>query len=456
MGERLVVIGGDAGGMSAASQARRRRGRAELEIVAFERGSFTSYSACGIPYLVGGEVADHERLISRSPDTFRRDFDIDVHVRHEVTEIDLDRRAVLVRDLDAGSQRWEDFDQLMLGLGSTPIRPRIPGADARGIHGVQTLGDGLALRARLDDDPGVRRVVVVGGGYIGLEMAEAMVTRGLEVTLVDKAPAPLGIFDPDMSAIVADAMTALGIRLVMGQAVVAFDVTAAGDVVGVSVGDDTIPADLVILGLGVQPNVGIASAAGVPLGSSGGIAVDERMHTRADGVWAAGDCVESFHRVSRRPVVIALGTHANKQGRVAGINIGGGEASFPGVLGTAVTKVCSLEIARTGLSSAEATAAGFQQVSAVVESTTRAGYYPGAAPITTKLIVEQRSGRLLGAQIIGREGAAKRIDVLATALWNEMTVDAMISLDLSYAPPFAPVWDPVLIAARKAAELVDG
>ena len=455
MRERLVVVGGDAAGMSAASQARRRRGPDDLEILAFERGDYTSYSACGIPYLVGGAVEDESALVGRTPEVFRRDHHVDVRMRHEVVAIDLDRRAVLARDLDGGDERWEGFDQLMLGLGSVPMRPPIPGVDAAGVHGVQTLGDGVALRARLDSDPELRRVVVVGGGYIGLEMAEAMVTRGLDVTIVDKSPVPLGIFDPDMSRLVADALTGLGIELVMGEGVTAFEVDGSGRVQAVVAGDVSLPADLVILGLGVKPNVEIVAAAGVPLGASGGVAVDQRMRTQVDGVWAAGDCVESRHRVSGEHVVAALGTHANKQGRVAGINIGGGYATFPGVIGTAVTKVCELEIARTGLSSREATDAGFRFVTAVVESTTRAGYYPGAAPITTKLIAEQRSGRLLGAQIIGKEGAAKRIDVLATALWHEMTVDAMLNLDLSYAPPFAPVWDPVLIAARKAWEAVE-
>ncbi|MEA2476998.1 MAG: hypothetical protein QOC87_1197, partial [Actinomycetota bacterium] len=195
--------------------------------------------------------------------------------------------------------------------------------------------------------------------------------------------------------------------------------------------------------------------AGILTGVSGGIVVDRRMHTGIDGVWAAGDCTEKFHLVSRRPVAIALGTHANKEGRVAGINIGGGYATFPGVVGTAVSKVCDLEVARTGLKEVDAQLAGFRYVTAVVDSTTRAGYFPGAAPIKTKLIAEKRSGRLLGAQIIGKEGAAKRIDVLAAALWNEMTVDHMLNMDLAYAPPFAPVWDPVLIAARKAFEKVE-
>jgi NADPH-dependent 2,4-dienoyl-CoA reductase/sulfur reductase-like enzyme len=213
----------------------------------------------------------------------------------------------------------------------------------------------------------------------------------------------------------------------------------------------TLPADLVVLGLGVRPNAELAGEADISCGPTGGITTDSQMRTSADGIWAAGDCVETFHRVSQRPVHIALGTHANKQGRVAGINIGGGYATFPGVLGTAITKVCNLEIARTGLSSREVGAAGLSAVTVSVESTTRAGYFPGAASMTTKLIAERGSGRLLGAQIVGREQAAKRIDVLATALWNGMTVEDIIGLDLAYAPPFAPVWDPVLIAARKAA-----
>jgi NADPH-dependent 2,4-dienoyl-CoA reductase/sulfur reductase-like enzyme len=213
---------------------------------------------------------------------------------------------------------------------------------------------------------------------------------------------------------------------------------------------------VVVLGLGVRPNTELARAADVQVGVTGGIVTDARMRTVShEPVWAAGDCVQTIHRVSLAPVSVPLGTHANKQGRVAGINLGGGYATFPGIVGTAVTKVCDLEVARTGLREADADRAGFCHVTATVKSTTRAGYYPDAQPITTKLIAEKRSGRLLGAQIVGREGAAKRIDVLATALWNEMTVEDVSGLDLSYAPPFAPVWDPVLIAARKAWDAVE-
>ena len=451
---RLVVIGCDAAGMSAASQARRRRGPDDLEIVAFERGRHTSYSACGIPYLVGGVVGDPEELVARDPETFRSRYSIDVRLRHEVVGIDLGRRAVRVADLDAGGERWEPFDELMVATGSVPVRPNLPGADAAAIRGVQTLDDGVELlRILADDKP--RRAVVVGGGYIGLEMAEAMVMRGLDVALVEAGPQPMATLDPDMGALVADALAGLGVTLHTGERAQGFD-TENGRVRAVVTDARTLPADLVVLGLGVRPNTALAEEAGIPVGANtSGIVTDRRMHTPTEGVWAAGDCVESFHLVSRRPVVIALGTHANKQGRVAGINLGGGYATFPGVVGTAVSKICGVEIARTGLSETEAAQAGLEFDSVVVESTTRAGYYPGAKRMKTKIIAERRSGRLLGAQIVGEENAAKRIDGLAIALWNGMTVEEMTGLDLAYAPPFSPVWDPVLIAARKAAERIE-
>jgi NADPH-dependent 2,4-dienoyl-CoA reductase/sulfur reductase-like enzyme len=299
-------------------------------------------------------------------------------------------------------------------------------------------------------------VVVVGGGYIGLEIAEACRIRGLEVTVVDRSATPVGTFDPDVGAQIAEAVRREGIEMVLSDGVAAIDAGPDGRARAVvTASGRELPADLVVLGLGVRPDVGVAQEAGIPLGTSGGIAVDQRMRTPVDGVWAAGDCVESRHRLSGQRVVVALGTHANKQGRVAGINIGGGYATFPGVIGTAVTRVCNLEAARTGLSSAEAEAAGYSFVRAAVDSTTKAGYFPGAAPIRVTMIAERRSGRLLGAQIVGQEAAAKRIDALAICIWNEMTVDEILSLDLSYAPPFSPVWDPVLIAARKAFEAVE-
>ncbi|HEX6756100.1 MAG TPA: FAD-dependent oxidoreductase [Mycobacteriales bacterium] len=450
--ERLVVIGGDAGGMTAAAQARRRRRPDDLEIIALERGRYASYSACGIPHWVAGTVDSVDDLISRAPEVTRTKFDIDLRLEHEVLGIDLADRSVTVRSGE-GAYRL-GFDQLVIGTGASPVRPGIPGIDAPGVYGVQTLGDGEAVRAALA--AGAARAVVVGGGYIGLEMAEAMVSRGLDVTVVEAAPQPMSTLDPDMGVLVADALVGLGITLHRGEAVTAVATGRDGRAVAVVTPEREIPADLVVLGLGVRPETTLARDAGVKIGVTGGIVTDARMRTVShEGVWAAGDCVETIDRVALRPIAVALGTHAVKQGRVVGINIGGGYLTFPGVVGTAVTKVCDLEVARTGLREADADRAGLRYVTATIESTTRAGYFPGTAPIVTKLIAERRSGRLLGAQIVGREGAAKRIDVLATALWNEMTVEDIAGLDLSYAPPFAPVWDPVLIAARKAWDAVE-
>ena len=446
------MVGGDAAGMSAAAQARRRRDVDDLEIVAFERGRATSYSACGIPYWISGTVPTEQALIARTPEQHRAG-GLDVRMRTEVTAVDLDRREVAWRELDGGGEGRLGFDALHLATGSVPMRPPVPGIDAEGVHGVQVLDDGVALRAALD--AGARRVVVVGGGYIGLEIAEACRVRGLDVTVVDRSATPIGTFDPDVGEHVAEAVRGLGIELVLGDGVAEIGVhEGRACAVGTASGRE-LPADLVVLGLGVRPSTRLAEQAGVPLGTSGGIAVDARMRTQVDGVWAAGDCVESRHRLSGQRVVVALGTHANKQGRVAGINLGGGYATFPGVIGTAITKVCDLEVARTGLSMAEADDAGYAYVTASVDSTTRAGYFPGATTVRVKMIAERRSGRLLGAQLVGREGSGKRIDTLAVAIWNEMTVDEVLGLDLSYAPPFSPVWDPVLIAARKAFEAVE-
>jgi NADPH-dependent 2,4-dienoyl-CoA reductase/sulfur reductase-like enzyme len=391
-------------------------------------------------------------LIARTPETFRDKQNIEARTLHEVEEIDLKQRRVRVRQLETARVQWESFDQLLIATGAVPFSPDVPGADARGIYGLSTLQSGLAVRRAIDEEH-PKRAVIVGGGYIGLEMAEALILRGLEVSLVERMPQVMGTLDPDMGALVSDALRHIGVTLYLEEALQSFAVER-GRVQAVVTDQRTLPADVVILGLGVRPNSSLAGEAEIPLGEKGAVRVNERMQTAVEGVWAAGDCVESFHLVSRKPFYVALGTVANKQGRVAGINLGGGYATFPGVVGTAVSKVCAVEVARTGLQETEIQRLGWEYVSAKIESKTRAGYYPGAGSITVKVLAEKGSGRLLGGQIVGIEGAAKRIDVLATALHAGFTVQEMIHLDLSYAPPYSPVWDPVLIAARKAAGLV--
>ncbi|MFG2520056.1 FAD-dependent oxidoreductase [Streptomyces sp. NPDC048527] len=451
--ERLVVIGGDAAGMSAASQARRMRGPDELEIVAFERGHFSSYSACGIPYWVGGEVEGRDELIARTPEE-HRERSIDLRMRTEVTELDVEGGRVRSRALDTGAEAWTSYDKLVIATGARPVRPRIPGIDAPGVHGVQTLDDGQALLDTLAATQG-RRAVVVGAGYIGVEMAEALIRRGYEVTVVNRGPEPMSTLDPDMGRLVHESMTGMGITMVDDAEVTKILTDDDGRARAVATTTDEYPADVVVLGIGVRPETSLARAAGLPLGEHGGLLTDLAMRVRGhENIWAGGDCVEVLDLVSGRERHIALGTHANKHGQVIGMNAGGGYATFPGVVGTAVSKVCELEIARTGLREKDARRVGLQFVSATIESTSRAGYYPGTAPMTVKMIAERRTGRLLGVQIVGREGAAKRVDIAAVALTAGMTVDEMTALDLGYAPPFSPVWDPILVAARKSSAAV--
>lgn len=493
---RMVVVGGDAAGMTAASQARRHLGADELEIVAFERGDFTSYSACGIPYWVGGDVPERDALIARTPEE-HRERGIDLRMRTEVTGIDLERSRVCARETPGGGaaaresrEYWTDFDELVLATGARPLRPPLPGIDADGVHGVQSLEDGQRLLGTLEatapDGSGAgqagtgpcgapasrtrgsggepRRAVVVGAGYIGVEMAEALVRRGFEVTVLDQAPQPMTTLDPDMGALVHEAMCDLGIEVVTEAAVTAIETDEPGSasasgsrgrVRAVATEDALYPADVVVLGLGVAPETSLAREAGLPVGESGGLLTDLAMRVRGrESIWAGGDCVEVLDLISGRSRYIPLGTHANKHGQVIGANIGGGYATFPGVVGTAVSKVCDLEIARTGLLEAQAREAGLQFVTATADSTSRAGYFPGSRPMRVKMLAERGTGRLLGTQIVGREGAGKRVDIAAVALTAGMTVEQMIYLDLGYAPPFSPVWDPVLVAARKATAAV--
>ncbi|MFE7317222.1 FAD-dependent oxidoreductase [Streptomyces sp. NPDC057555] len=448
--EHLVVVGGDAAGMAAASHARRLKGPDELTITAFERGHFTSYSACGIPYWVGGEVDGPDALIARTPKEHRAR-GIDLRLRTEVVELDLDRGRVRSRDLeDGGRASWTGFDKLVLATGARPLRPPLPGIDAPGVHGVQTLDDGQALLRGLQGATG-RRAVVIGAGYIGVEMAEALINRGFEVTVLEQGAQPMSTLDPDMGTLVHTAMTGMGVKVVTGARVTEVLTGADGWARAVLAEGTEYPADVVVLGLGVRPETTLAEAAGLPLGAYGGLRTDPSLRVSGqEHVWAGGDCIEVRDLLTGEFRHIALGTHANKHGQLIGANVAGGYGTFPGVVGTAVSKVCDLEIARTGLLESQARAAGLQYVTVTVESTSRAGYYPGARPMHVKMLAERRTGRLLGVQIVGREGAGKRVDIAAVALTAGMTVEQMTSLDLGYAPPFSPVWDPVLVAARKA------
>jgi NADPH-dependent 2,4-dienoyl-CoA reductase/sulfur reductase-like enzyme len=433
---RLVVVGAE-----------------DLEIIAFERGTFVSYSACGEPYYIGGLVDSLDRLVARTPEEFAQR-DIEVHTRHEVTEIDLDRRQIKVVDLATNSSRTVGFDHLMLSTGAQPLRPSyIQGVELPGVVGLRTLDDAEAVKQMVDND--VKKVLVVGGGYIGIEVAEALVDRGIEVTMITSGHHVLErTLDHQMGELADEAVRSYGIDLHTDLRVQCIQGTDRAT--GVSSDEVEFPADMIVIGLGAGPDVNLAKAAGIPLGKTGAIAVDEYQRTQVEGVWSAGDCAEVRHRVSGQPVNVHLGTVANKTGRIAGSNIAAtlnrtDLAAFPGAMGTAITKIGDIEISRTGLKVDQSREAGFVPVMGVATGTTTAGYWPSARRLDLMVVADQRSGKVLGGQIVGGPGAGKKIDVIATAIWNGMTAEELSWVDLAYAPPFSGVWDLIHIAARRAA-----
>jgi len=443
--ERLIVIGGVAAGMSAASKAKRIN--RDLDVVVYEKSGFVSYGSCGLPYYVAGVVRDHNDLLARTPAEFARR-GIAVHVHHEVTEIDPTRQVVHVTNLDSGQEWTEPYDQLVIATGGRPAVPRdLPGRDLGGVFVMRTVEDGIAIREWLQSQ-WPQRVVIAGAGYIGMECAESFLRLGLEVTVVGRPPQVLKHFDSQMAQLVQEKLESKGARLSLGNTLLAIE--GDGRVRRVITSQGTFEADLVLLAIGVVPNSALAQAAGVELGVKGAIATDAQMRTNLPNVYAAGDCAEAHHRVSGQGAYIPLGTTANKQGRVAGANAGGSQASFGGIVGTAVTKVCDVHAARTGLTEKQARELGYQVSVTQIKAPTRAHYYPGGSPLHVRLVVDTGGGKLLGGQVVGREGVARRIDVLAAALHQGWTVEDLAGLDLAYAPPVSPVWDPLLVAANVA------
>ena len=456
---RVVVVGGDAAGMTAASALNRLV--PDVEVVVLERGHHTSYSACGVPYWVAGEVDGPDALVARTPEE-HRERGIDVRLGSEVLAVDVDAHEVRYADLEGEHVlRW---DRLVLATGARSVLPDLPGIDAAGVQTIKDLVDGQQVLDRVH--AGVERAAVVGSGYIGIEMAEALLARGIEVTVVERESTPLPIVEDEVGEIIADAMRDKGARVDTGAAVTGFGVADDGTVRSVLVDDDEHPAELVVAAFGVAPRSELLSDV-ADLGPKDGIVTDDRQRVlRPDGsvlpdVWAAGDCVVTLDRITGTRIHLPLGTHANKQGMVAGesvaatLGVDWSGRVFPGAVQTAITKFCDLEVGRAGLGRAQADDAGLDVVSAVVESTTVAGYYPGAEPMTLWGLAEKGSRRLLGVQVVGGRGAAGRIDVAAMALWSSMTVDELVMTDLSYAPPFSSVWSPVQVLARALVKRLD-
>jgi len=447
MSERLAVIGGCAAGMSAASKARRLN--PDLEVVVYEKTGFVSYASCGLPYYVSGLVEDHNKLVVRTPAQFAKQ-DIKVHLHHEVTEVDVENRRVRVTNLEDGGSRYESYDKLLIATGGRPtMLPGFSLGDLRGVFVMRAVEDGVATRDFVQHER-PRRAVIIGAGYIGVEMAESFHELGLETTIIGRPPQVLKRFDSDMAQLVQDELKSKSIRLSLGDEVKTLEGDAQGRVRRVISSKGAFEADLVLLAMGVRPNVALAETAGVALGETGAIATDSQMRTNLPDVFAAGDCAEAYHRITGRGAYIPLATTANKQGRVAGTNLGGGHAQFEGIVGTAITKVLDVYAALTGLSERQAQALGYAVQSTTIQAGSRVHYYPGGRPMQVKLVVEEGSGRLLGSQSVGDEGAGPRINVLATALHKGMTVEELSRLDLAYVPPIAPVWDPLLVAANVA------
>ncbi|HIP97337.1 MAG TPA: CoA-disulfide reductase [Anaerolineae bacterium] len=443
--ERLIVVGGVAAGMSAASKA--KRVNRDLDVVVYEKSGFVSYGSCGLPYYVAGVVRDHNGLIARTPAEFASR-GIAVHVHHQVTEIDATRQVVRVVNLDNGQEWTEPYDRLLIATGGRPAVPRdLPGKDLPGVFVMRTVEDGIAIREWLQSQ-WPQRVVIAGAGYIGMECAESFLSLGLDVTIVGRPPQVLKNFDPQMAQLVQEELEGKGARLSLGNTLLSIE----GDdrVRQVITSQGMFEADLVLLAIGVVPNSALAQAAGVELGVKGAIITDAQMRTNLPNVYAAGDCAEAYHRVTGQGAYIPLGTTANKQGRVAGTNAAGARATFGGVVGTAVTKVCDVHAARTGLTEKQARELGYQVSATQIKAPSRAHYYPGGSLLHVRLVVDTGSGKLLGGQVVGREGVARRIDVLAAALHQGWTVEDLAGLDLAYAPPFSPVWDPLLVAANVA------
>ncbi len=450
--DRTIVVGGVAAGMSAASQIRRRR--PETKVTVFERGNYISYGACGMPYNIEDPDRSIEDLVVLSAEEARSQRGIDLRLRHEVTGIDLDRGAVTVTDIDNDQELDEPFDALVLATGGRAVRLPLPGFDLPGVEVLRELGDGAAIKKILEDEP--RKAVIVGAGYIGMEMAHVFTVRGLEVTVLEKLPQLLPGWHEETVAVVEETLTGHGVDFHTGVTVEGAEAGPDGRVAAVSTDGGRYDADLVLVAAGVRPNVELAASSGLRIGDTGAIWVNQYQQTSHEAVWSAGDCAEAYHRILRRNVWIPLGTTANKQERIAGANVLRVGQRFRGIVGTAGFVVFDLEVARSGIGEEEAAAEGFDPVAVSIRQSSRAHGYPDGVPIQVHLVADRETGLLLGGELVGREGAALRVDILAAALAGHMTVADLQNFDLVYAPPFAPVWDPLLVAANQLIKKIGG
>lgn len=456
---KIVIIGGVAGGASAAARARRLSEAAEIVVV--ERGPHVSFANCGLPYYVGGEIAGAADLLVSTPEALRTRFNLDVRVNTEAIKIDRDARSVVLRELTTGREYRESYDALILATGAAPVRPPIPGIDRDGHFVVRNVPDAMAIAAWADRYPG-GRAVVIGGGYIGLEMAEQLHRRGMSVALAEALPQVAAFLDPEMASLLHEELRLQGVALHLNDGVAAFEPPQAPEHAAASVvvlrSGTRLPADIVILGMGIKPEIGLARDAGLKIGVTGGIMVNDHLQTSDPAIWAVGDAIEVRHGVTGAPALLPLAGPANRQGRIVADNILGRPRAYKGTFGTGIMRVFDLAAAGTGGNARMLDAAGMRYRAVHLYPSSHAGYYPGANMLAIKVFFDPDSGRLLGAQVVGRDGVDKRIDVFATAIQAGLTVEDVAELELGYAPPFGSAKDPVnlagMIAANTRAELV--
>ncbi|WP_298736714.1 FAD-dependent oxidoreductase [uncultured Subdoligranulum sp.] len=449
---KVVIVGGVAGGATAA--ARLRRLDETAEIVVFERSGFISYANCGLPYYIGGVIEDEADLTLQTPESFYERFRVQMKVHHEVTAIDRAAKTVTVRNLETGEVFAEAYDKLLLSPGAKPTQPALPGVGLDRLFTLRTVEDTLRIH-RFVAEQHPRSVVLAGGGFIGLELAENLREKGLDVTIVQRPTQLMNPFDADMAALIHREVRAHGVRLALGHTVEGF-AEANGGVQVLLKDEAPLQADMVILAIGVTPDSRLAADAGLELGLKGSIVVNDRMQTSDPDIYAVGDAVQVTHFVSGQPALIALAGPANKQGRIAADNIAGGDSRYKGSQGSSVLKIFSLTAAATGLNETAARRAGLDADAVVLSPMNHAGYYPGGQVMTMKVVYERGTGRLLGGQILGGDGVDKRIDVLATALRAGMTAADLTELDLAYAPPYSSAKDPVNMAGYMIKNLLTG
>lgn len=439
---KVVIVGGVAGGATAA--ARIRRLDESAQIVVFERSAYVSYANCGLPYYIGGVITDPEELTLQTPESFFERFRIEIHVRHEVTDIHPERKTVSVRNLVTGDVFEEEYDKLLLSPGARPVPPSLPGADLERLFTLRTVEDTLRIRRFIEENK-PSSAVLAGGGFIGLELAENLRELGLDVTIIQRPRQLMNPFDPDMAAFLHAKIEKKEIHLLLGHSVEGFQ-EKDGCIETLLADAPSVSSDMVIFAVGVAPDTSLAQKAGLQLGLKGSILVNDKMETSVPDIYAVGDAVQIRHLVTGEDALISLAGPANKQGRIAADNICGGSSRFKGSLGSSVIKVFDMTAAVTGINEKTARKLGLDFDKVYLSPANHAGYYPGGRLMTMKVLFEKKSLRLLGAQIIGYEGVDKRIDVLATAIQAGLDASRLTELDLAYAPPYSSAKDPVNMA----------